>query len=89
MPWDQQLVYKGGSVNSEIGSLGKRLSPSSSFGLLALGERPTFQWLSSVLGVSLCNTGWDCPILMFCHLAGECVGGALKSECLKENLHHV
>lgn len=50
MPWDQQLVYKGGSVNSEIGSLGKRLSPSSSFGLLALGEQPTFQWLSRVLG---------------------------------------
>lgn len=39
-----------------MGSLGERLSPSS-LGQQALGELPTFQQLSSVLGVISFNIG--------------------------------
>ena len=38
---------------------GEEAQPSSSFGPRVLGELPTFQWLSSVLGASLCNIGWE------------------------------
>lgn len=75
-------------VNSEIGSWAE--AQPSSLDLHALGELSTFQRRSRVLGVSPFNAGWDCPILtvryLLCHLVGECVGGALKSECFMENL---
>lgn len=82
----EQLCWSGkSSVNNEMGSLGKRLSPSS-FDLHAQKELPHSSGFHVCLGLVPLTLHGSCLILVFCHLVGECVGGTLKNECLKENL---
>lgn len=79
------LVWGEQSVNNETGSLRKRLSPSS-LDLHTRKELPhSYGSQVSLRSVPLTLDG-SCSIWVVCHLVGECVGGTLKNECLKENL---
>lgn len=49
-----------------------------------LGELPTFLWLSSVLGVSSFNTGWDLSDIGVLPFVGRVYRRSLEDEWFKE-----